>query len=128
MAYKAANSTGGGQEFWDSVSSTFASNDHVFYELYNEPHNNPTDRWMNGDSTYAGMLEMAAAVRKNSPDQMLVIGGGNGYAYDTESLIELDGKINDDLVLFNFHPYMGPYQAGDASKSADGFESIVQTI
>jgi len=28
----------GGIGFWDSVSSTFKDNEHVFYELYNEPH------------------------------------------------------------------------------------------
>jgi protein subunit release factor A len=68
MALKAKSGTGGSVEFWESVSETFAGNDHVFYELYNEPHNNETDVFIHGDDTYAGMLDMIAAVRKNSAD------------------------------------------------------------
>ena len=92
MPLKAKAGTGGAIEFWESVSAMFKDNDHVFYELYNEPHNNATDLFINGNDTYAGMLDMIAAVRKNSPDQMLVIAGANDWAYDAASLIELDGK------------------------------------
>ena len=95
MPLKARSGTGGAIEFWESVSAMFKDNDHVFYELYNEPHNNSTDLFINGDGTYAGMLDMIAAVRKNSADQMLVIAGANDWAYDAESLIELDGKTDD---------------------------------
>ena len=95
MAFKAASGTGGGVEFWDSVSEMFKDNDHVFYELYNEPHNNTNDLYLNGNGTYEGMLDMIAAVRRNSADQMLVVAGANGWAYDADSLIELDGKVDD---------------------------------
>ena len=43
MPFKAKEGTGGAIEFWESVSEMFKDNDHVFYELYNEPHNNTTD-------------------------------------------------------------------------------------
>ena len=95
MPFKAKSGTGGAIEFWESVSAMFKDNDHVFYELYNEPHNNSTDLFINGNDTYAGMLDMIAAVRKNSADQMLVIAGANDWAYDAASLIELDGKTDD---------------------------------
>ena len=128
MPLKNRAGTGGATEFWDSVSAMFKDNDHVFYELYNEPHNNSVDLFINGDSTYVGMLDMIAAVRKNSADQMLVIAGANGWAYDAASLIELDGKTSEQLIMYNFHPYMGSAQAGDTAKTADGFEAIVKQV
>jgi hypothetical protein len=36
-------------EFWESVAAKFADNDHVFYELYNEPHTN-ANTYENGDA------------------------------------------------------------------------------
>ena len=38
MAEKKSASGANALEFWDSVSKTFAGNELVFYELYNEPH------------------------------------------------------------------------------------------
>ena len=128
LPFKKRSGTGGAIEFWESVSAKFKGNDHVFYELYNEPHNNDTELYINGNDTYAGMLDLIEAVRKNSADQMLVIAGGNGWAYDAESLIELDGKTQDELIMYNFHPYMGPNQAGDTKKNADGFEAMVKQV
>ena len=128
MALKAKAGTGGSVEFWESVSETFAGNDHVFYELYNEPHNNETDVFIHGDDTYAGMLDMIAAVRKNSADQVLVVAGGNDWAYDADSLVELEKQTDEQLMMYNFHPYMGATQAGDTHKNADGFEAMVKQI
>ena len=90
MPLRAKSGTGGSVEFWESVSETFAGNDHVFYELYNEPHNNKTDVFIHGNSEYAGMLDLIAAVRKNTADGVLVVAGGNDWAYDADSLVELD--------------------------------------
>lgn len=36
-------------DFWESVSQTFAHNNHVFYELYNEPHIDDMDAYINGN-------------------------------------------------------------------------------
>ena len=82
MPYKAKAGTGGAVEFWESVSAMFKGNDHVFYELYNEPHDNTTDLYINGNDTFAGMLDMIAAIRKDSPDHMLVVAGANDWGYD----------------------------------------------
>merc|ERR1719273_2412313 len=60
MPFKAKAGTGGAVEFWESVSDMFKDNDHVFYELYNEPHNNTNDDFINGTDTYAGMLDTYA--------------------------------------------------------------------
>jgi aryl-phospho-beta-D-glucosidase BglC (GH1 family) len=79
MALKASNETAGAIEFWESVASKFGDNDHVFYELYNEPHlaNTTADLevYLNGNATYTGMTEMADAVRKHSNDSVLIIAG-----------------------------------------------------
>jgi hypothetical protein len=95
-------------DFWDSVSSTFAGNELVFYELYNEPHKIDQDIYLNGNDEYAGVLEMISTIRKNDADQMLVIAGGGGWAYDSDSLIALEALTDDNLLMFNFHTYMGP--------------------
>ena len=34
----------------------------------------------------------------------------------------LGDKSQDNLIMYNFHPYMGPNQAGAKEKNADGFE------
>jgi hypothetical protein len=116
-------------DFWDSVASKFASNTLVFYELYNEPHRVELDAWMHGDSTTSGMLEMLAAVRAHTTAAPVIIAGGGGYAYDSDSLISLDAELNgDSLVIYNFHPYMGPNQAGDSKKCPSGFETYVTAV
>jgi len=115
-------------DFWDSVASKFGNNANVFYELYNEPHRIDKDVWMNGNDQYSGMLEMLAAVRKYTTNPVIIAGYGF-YAYDADSLVELDAKLGDDKnVIYNFHPYMGPNQAGDSKKCPAGFEERVQTI
>jgi hypothetical protein len=117
-------------DFWDSVASKFGNDPMVFYELYNEPHRVTQDQWANGDATTSGMLEMLAAVRKHT-DSPAIIAGYGGYAYDADSLVALDTtllKQSEKNVIWNFHPYMGPNQAGDAKKCPSGFESRVQQM
>ena len=115
-------------DFWDSVAAKFADNSMVFYELYNEPHRVELDAWMNGDSETSGMLEMLAAVRKHTTAPVIIAGYG-GYAYDSDSLVQLDAKLGGDKnIIYSFHPYMGPNQAGDSKKCADNFETYLQTV
>ena len=43
----------------------------------------------------------------------------------------LDGKLKatgEENVVYNFHPYMGPDQAGDHTKCPVGFETHVENI
>jgi hypothetical protein len=65
---------------------------------------------------------MMSTIRKNSADQVFVIAGGDGWAYDSDTLVTLDGQTDESLIMYNFHPYMGPNQQGDKRKAADGFE------
>merc|ERR1711957_188243 len=115
-------------DFWDSVAAKFGNNANVFYELYNEPHRVDLDVWMTGDEETSGMLEMLAAVRKHTTNPAIIAGYG-GYAYDSDSLVQLDGSLNGDKnIIYNLHPYMGPNQAGDTKKCQAGFDTYLSAI
>jgi predicted ATP-grasp superfamily ATP-dependent carboligase len=77
----------GATTFWDSVASKFANNDHGFYELYNEPHNNDFETWFRGNDEFDGMMSMRDSVLAQNIDAVLVIAGAQSYAYDADSLI-----------------------------------------
>jgi len=127
MALK-GESVGDASAFWSKVSADFADNELVFYELYNEPHIGDFDVYAHGNSQYTGMIEMYEVVRANDPAGVVIIAGQSGYAYDAQSLVKLDSAWNFTNVMYNFHPYMGPNQQGDARKSADGFELMVKGV
>lgn len=122
--------TGNAVTFWSSVAATFADNSLVFYELYNEPHITDVATYMSGDATTAGMLEMLAAVRAVDKTGICVIAGAAAYAYDATSLIALDAKLpaGETNVVYNFHPYMGPDQAGASNKCPAGFEAMITQL
>ena len=123
--------TGNATAFWDSVAATFGSNPLVFYELYNEPHTTDMNLYLHGGPANAGMLQMLAAVRAHTQNPC-VIAGAQAYAYDADSLIQLDQALKSTTgernVLYNFHPYMGPDQAGAQNKCASGFDLMVQSV
>ena len=114
-----------------SAVCRFANNSMVFYELYNEPHRVDEAAWANGDSSgHNGMLQMLAAVRKHTTAPA-IIAGFNAFAYDAASLVTLDStllKQGEKNVIFNFHPYMGPNQAGDNKKCPAGFEAMLEQL
>lgn len=119
-------------QFWGNVSATFANNTRVFYELYNEPHTSDVGAWARGkaETGTAGMLEMLAAVRENAPGAPTIIAGAAAYAYDDSSLVALDKELpaGERNVLYNFHPYMGPAQAGAKNKCPMGFATMVKNV
>lgn len=126
---EAGKATANALDFWDSVSWTFRHNQLVVYELYNEPHIADYDVWANGDDTYAGYLEMVDVVRAHAPGSLVVIAGQKQYAYDADSLIQLDADHPElKNVVFNAHPYMGAPQSGSAEKSAEGFDALVARL
>lgn len=117
-------------DFWTSMAQTFGGNPNVFFELYNEPHTDAAT-WMNGTSQYAGMLELISAVRAHAPNTMLVIAGAAAYAYDADSLVQLDKVLQaqgEKNVVYNFHPYMGPAQAGASNKCPSGFDAMLNEV
>ena len=123
--------TGNALDFWDSIAQKFGDNELAFFELYNEPYIGDTNVWMHGNDEYAGMLEMITTIRQHAPNNVLIIAGSAGWAYDADSLVTLDTQLHttgESLVMYNFHPYMGPAQAGASNKCPAGFESFVETL
>ena len=118
--------------FWESISEQFKDNEYVFYELYNEPHlddlklddETTLDIYLNGNETYVGMLEMIQAIRKHSKNQPLVIAGAKVWAFDNQSLIELDSQTDETLIMYNYHAYMNP-DSPKALKNADSVEAYI---
>jgi hypothetical protein len=98
--------------FWKSVAARYASDAHVMFELYNEPHDTPWSVWRNGGSftcndgvTYraAGMQQLTDAVRSTGAANVVVIGGLQ-WAYDLSGLPSV-GAITGGNVAYATHPY-----------------------
>jgi len=120
-------STGDSVTFWSQLAERYGSNPLVWYELYNEPFASSYSTWLDGGNGFEGMRPMYQAVRAHT-DAPIVIGGQANYAYDAESLVSFEQEVRPVGVVYNLHPYMGPYQAGDPTKNIDGYEERVQRI
>jgi len=117
MALASFGGKPGANAFWDAISAKYANNSYVFYELFNEPYQNQYDDWYTGGSQYAGMKTMYQTVRKNDPQGMVIMGGAQQYALDSQSLIAFYLQYNEEEgsyptnIIFNEHPYQGGGQA-----------------
>ena len=130
MARKGAEGVGDSVEFWHSIASTFKDNERVMYELYNEPHltgDSADEIFLHGNDIYAGILDLIKAVRDHSQDQVMVIGGARDWAFDADSLIQLDALTDDPLIMYNFHMYMNPFRTNEL-KNVDGVQDQIQRI
>jgi hypothetical protein len=88
--------------FWKSVATRYKSNPWVMFELYNEPRDISWDQWRNGDSKWAGMQEMYAAIRSVGAEHTVIVGGLN-WAFDLSGIAThaLDGYN----IAYATHPY-----------------------
>jgi hypothetical protein len=122
-------STGDSVEFWSSLAQRYGHNELVMYELYNEPFVADYTTWLQGGGGggFEGMQQMYDAVRQHTPNVVIVAGAAN-YAYDAESLVRFEQDVSPSNVLYNLHPYMGPYQKDDPSKNIDGYEARVDRV
>ena len=75
------------------------------------------------------MSRMISAVRTNAPDAVLVLAGPGGWAYETSELVRY-ARDAPGGIIFNLHPYMGPYQDCDPSfdKTPDGFAKSIAVL
>ena len=74
---------------------------------------------------------MITAVRANTKTSVMVVAGAEKYAYDAASLVTLDKALHtsaENRIVFNFHPYMGPNQAGDPTKCSAGFSTLLSEV
>lgn len=97
----------GGLDMWVDLAKTYKDTPHVFFEVFNEPHDISPQVWWDGDSQYYGYNEVLAAIRKHAPNLCLI--GGLDYAYQFNFLQQNDTLLREmksvsNLVL-SVHPY-----------------------
>jgi hypothetical protein len=114
--------------FWNSVATKYHANPYVWYELYNEPYVGDYSIWRNGNAQYEGMKPMYDAITSHSIKGLILIAGSKNYAYDADSLVQFETSGTFHNIAWVVHPYMGPYQAGDAGKNINGFLALVNTL
>jgi len=91
--------------FWKSVAQKFASNDHVFFEVYGEPHTDG-DVFIHGNDQYESMFNMVGAIHDVSFDPVIIVAGPNHYAYDAATLCWANSHLDMGNFMYNFHPFM----------------------
>lgn len=91
-------------DFWNYMAPRFADDEHVMFELFNEPINQvgtDTENWL---SVKADMETLISVVRSHAPDTLLLIGTP---VYCQILGPVLDDPVNDDNVVYVTHLY--PY-------------------
>lgn len=78
---------------WDILTHAFIDEPHVIFDLLNEPHDIPVDRWV--DWAYL----LADTVRAKDPERLIMVGGLD-WSYDLRGVhLELPG------VIYSTHVY-----------------------
>ncbi len=86
--------------FFDEISSLYGDNDHIIYEVYNEPIN---QSWAT-IKTYAETV--IAAIRVNDPDNLIVV-GTPFYSQNVD--VASNDPISDSNVAYTLHFYAGTH-------------------
>jgi hypothetical protein len=125
----------GANSFWDQVSTKYANNPLVMYELYSKPNIDNFELWYAGDGTYAGMRELYDTIRHNDQDGLIIIGGKQQYALDAASGLGFYLRYNKENatyphnVLWNVLPFMGQGQGLERSvRSIMRFALALKTV
>ena len=92
--------------FWTAVATAFKSDNHVMFELYNEP---TVSDWATWKTNYQALYN---AVR-NTPASatQIVILGGLDWAYDLSGLPA--NAISGTNIVYNTHPYANKAPSSD---------------
>ena len=115
----------GTAEFWKIVSGIYKHDQHVWFDLFNEPRLFPTTRltrtpaalwdlWRNGGHGYTGMQALLAAVRAEAPENIVLAQGTEG----AQSLTGLPRyELTGQNIVYSIHPYFddGPEQPSPAA-------------
>lgn len=99
--------SGNGLSMWIDIAKTYQTRSHVFFEIFNEPHEISPNVWWNGDDTYYGYKEVLTAIRRHASNICLI--GGLDYAYQFNFLQQNKTLLKEikafpNLVL-SVHPY-----------------------
>ncbi len=104
-------------EFWKQVAAKYKDETHVFFDLYNEPHDVTWEVWRNGGPaphvrredgqwedpfTAVGMQQLFDAVRSTGAENLVFIGGLD-WGYDLSGVPEY--RIKGRNIVYSTHPY-----------------------
>lgn len=78
--------------FWSRVATVFKTNDHVFFNLVNEPANMPTEQWLTAANTAIAGIRNAGATN-------LIMVPGNGFTGAGSWLYSWYGTPNAQVML-----------------------------
>jgi endoglucanase len=106
--------------FWSSVATTFAGNDAVIFDLFNEPYPDralPTETaawecWLHGGPAcspgisyrVAGMQTLVTAVRATGANNVIMV-GGLSYANDLSEWLRYEPADPDHNLVASWHSY-----------------------
>lgn len=94
-------------EFFDYISKKYGEEPRLIYEICNEPNNaenEPVVDWDNCIKPYAE--EVVAAIRKNDPDNIIIIGSSN-YSQDCD--IASENPVEGTNLMYTVHFYAGTH-------------------
>jgi hypothetical protein len=115
--------------FWSTIAAIYAGDQHVWFDLFNEPRLFVSSRlmqittpaqqwglWRNGGQGYVGMQTLLDAVRAKAPDNIVLAEGTEGG----ESLAYLPAfMLSGRNVVYAVHPYFDPPFSTPADWSAN---------
>jgi hypothetical protein len=103
--------------FWKAVAPLFASDSHVWFDLFNEPTestdpksvDSPTSAnwstWRNGGGALVGMQQLVDDIRSVAPENLILAEGLKG----AKSLENIEGNLlAGSNIVYSVHPYFDP--------------------
>lgn len=96
-----------GLSMWIDIAKTYKDNHHIFFEVFNEPHDITPEVWWGGDDIYYGYKEVLSAIRSYANNICII--GGLDYAYQF-NFIQQNITLFNELkkitnLAFSVHPY-----------------------
>ena len=107
-------------DFFNKVSTKYANNKNVIYEICNEP-NNVT--YENSIKPYAD--EVIRTIRSNDSDALIIVGTPQWSQYIDEVI---PNRINDDNVIYAVHFYAATHREELRDKVVTALESGIPVI
>lgn len=108
-------------DFWSRLASVYRTNDHVFFNLMNEPNTMPTEQWLAGANAAIAAIRQAGATNlilvpgnawtgawswqlnwygtPNAQVMLGVIDPANNYAYDVHQYLDSDASGTSATIV-----------------------------
>jgi hypothetical protein len=95
-------------QFWQSIAPLYANDDHVWFELFNEPAYSTWTVWQNGQSGKSGivgMQQLVNTIRAVAPYNIIIAEGPQGGKTLNGILPYL---LTGGNIVYAVHPYFDP--------------------